>query len=111
MEGIKVYPEHKVIALSGKVFGCLKCGTKENLTQHHVVPIEFKPVWNLKVPMCESHKDLLHPTVKQLYIPKELRNKVIESIVLADTLLGKLKSTKASMKLNRKGFKSTSMKN
>ena len=86
---------------------CMFCGTSENITRHHVIPQSLKPLRNVTIPLCEEHKDVTHPTVKQLYIPKSVRYKLNQSIREINNTLGRLKSVRKSMSTHK--IKSTSI--
>lgn len=86
---------------------CMFCGATENITRHHVIPQALKPLKNVTIPLCEEHKDITHPTVKQLYVPKEIRNRLNATIIEVNNALGRLKGIKKSMQTHK--IKSTEL--
>jgi hypothetical protein len=56
--------------------GCFMCGKTDDITRHHVIPKELKPLKNITIPLCKEHKDITHRIIKQLYFPKHLRKKI-----------------------------------
>lgn len=86
---------------------CLFCGNPAMNTRHHVIPIALNPKKNVTIPLCQEHKDICHPIVKQIYIPKRYREKLNTAIIDTNILLGTLKSLKASLKFNK--IKSTTV--
>lgn len=61
------------INIEDKVIGiplnyCFICNSKDNITRHHVIPLALNPITNVTIPLCLTHKDVLHPIVKTVYI-------------------------------------------
>lgn len=55
---------------------CFMCGDDPNITRHHAIPQEYNPKRNITIPLCEKHKNTTHHLIKELYIPKGIRNKL-----------------------------------
>ena len=69
--------EVKIKRLEG-ISECFQCG-KLATNKHHAIPICFNPKHNVKIPLCDEHKDIMHHTIKQFYFPKELRHKLAKA--------------------------------
>jgi len=88
--------------MEGRIIGnkldeCLICGNAVT-NRHHVVPESLKPKHNVTVPLCDEHKDALHPTIMQFYFPKGLRDKIGKINKLCNNLNGCAKSLKEDLK-------------
>lgn len=54
---------------------CYQCG-KPATNEHHTIPKSLKPLKNKIIPLCDEHKDICHPIIKQFYFPNKLRSKL-----------------------------------
>ncbi len=79
---------------------CLMCGNSST-NRHHVIPKAMKPKYNVTIPLCDEHKDCLHPTVKQFYFPKELRAKIGTINKLSDNLNKSIMSLREKLKFHK----------
>lgn len=78
---------------------CLVCG-EQFTNRHHVIPICLKPKYNVTIPLCDKHKDCLHPIIKQKYFPKELRNKIGKLARIANDLNGCVSSLRKDIQFH-----------
>ena len=52
---------------------CWMCAGTFNITEHHIIPQEFNPVYNMTIPLCDLCHNKLHGRVLQ--IKKERQRK------------------------------------
>ena len=64
---------------------CWLCGTKENITLHHVIPLKKVPKNNFTIPLCEEHhiniegmKYMCNLLNNQVYISPSRIRKIIK---------------------------------
>ena len=89
----------------GKVIGiplteCFVCGKPG--TRHHVIPKALKPKMNLTIPLCEEHKDITHPIIKQFYFPKEIRRKIGKAKKHSEDVVSIINSLRNDLKFHNK---------
>jgi hypothetical protein len=86
---------------------CLMCGSTKDLTLHHVIPKSMLPKRNVLVPLCVEHKDLVHPIVKQIYLPKKLRHKISKVKKQVDNLTKCVTSLRNDIDFNKRNLYSS----
>jgi hypothetical protein len=64
---------NKTIGLGEKK--CWMCGNPST-NRHHVIPTSLNPVQNATIPLCDEHKDVAHPILKQYYLPRKMRQQI-----------------------------------
>ena len=106
MERIDVGKMKKLKAINyDKVIGipltkCFVCGKPGD--RHHVIPKAFRPMLNVTIPLCEEHKDITHPIIKQFYFPKEIRRKLGKAKKHSEDVLSILNSVKKELQFHNK---------
>lgn len=85
---------------------CFVCGEKAT-NRHHAIPKALNPKKNVTIPLCDKHKDVCHPIVKQIYFPKKLRKKVGIIKKHSDNLNASIASFKKELNFTEKGLRSS----
>ena len=107
MEEVEIVPKnekHKLFRV--KLDVCLFCG-KPKTNDHHAIPQALKPLYNVVIPLCDDHKNTLHPLIKQVYVPKELRDNIGTIIKLSDNLQASVQSLRNKTDFIKSKIKTT----